>query len=73
MIEACPAPAAGIRSGRACASAPVTTSRRRTCVAERLPTETPGSGLRRLPRGATTPMGRTSPELKARSPRVERR
>ena len=73
MMEAWPAPAAGIRSGRACASAPVTTSSRRTWVAERLPTETPGSGLRRLPRGVTSEIGRTSPELKAMSERVERR
>ena len=62
-IDPWPAPAAGTVSGRACASAPINTSTRRICVAERLPTATPGSGFSTLPRGMAIAIGRASPEL----------
>ncbi len=72
-IDPCPAPAAGTVSGRACASAPMMTSTSRICVAERLPTDTPGSGFSRQPRGISRLTGRARPELYVMPARTDRR
>lgn len=67
MMDPCPHPAAGIRWGRAWASAPRTTSATPKKVAWRAPQGAKGSGLRREPRGTRRRTGRTRPELYRRS------